>query len=431
VRRADHLQCRRGRWSVRLRVPAHLVATVGQTHLVRSLDTSSEAVARERRWIALALLWEWIGEQTVSDGWEPAWAAVLTGSGRSHDDTGREGPDLTPHPPSKRRPRKGSQHHAPQTTILTTMERWLKEIEGVQTKQSRMQHALAVREFAQTQPPSCTVRGVDRRTAGEFVSDVLLRSGASQATVNRKIASLSSMWQWLLKRGYVSDNPWQGQGSFANGSKQEPAKRAYTPDELTVLLAADPAAIMGQRYGAVLFDLMRIGLLTGCRISELCQLRVSDVMVEERAFRISHGKTENARRIVPVHALAWPVMQRRLTGSSDGWVFSGLTPAGPDGKRSWIVVKRFATFRQKVLGPSKEVDFHSFRRCFATYLERASTHTTAVNSSVIAELMGHAKPTLALAVYSSGLVPEQLRAAIDALDRVIEPQVIKHLVAKP
>jgi hypothetical protein len=131
VRRADHLQCRRGRWSVRLRVPAHLVATVGQTHLVRSLDTSSEAVARERRWIALALLWEWIGEQTVSDGWEPAWAAVLTGSGRSHDDTGREGPDLTPHPPSKRRPRKGSQHHAPQTTILTTMERWLKEIEGV------------------------------------------------------------------------------------------------------------------------------------------------------------------------------------------------------------------------------------------------------------------------------------------------------------
>ncbi|MBP1180902.1 tyrosine-type recombinase/integrase [Methylobacterium sp. PvR107] len=306
----------------------------------------------------------------------------------------------------------------------------MKEIEGVQTKQSRMQHALAVREFAQTQPLSCTVRRVDRRAAGEFVSNVLLRSGASQATVNRKIASLSSMWQWLLKRGYVSDNPWQGQGSFANGSKHEPTKRAYTADELITLLAADPVAIMGQRYGTVLFDLMRVGLLTGCRISELCQLRVSDVMVEERAFRISHGKTENARRIVPVHALAWPVMQRRLASSFDGWVFSGLTPSGPDGKRSWIVVKRFATFRQKVLGPNKEVDFHSFRRCFATYLERASTHTMAVNSSVIAELMGHAKPTLALAVYSSGLVPEQLRAAIDALDRVIEPQVLKHLVAK-
>ncbi len=93
MRRADHLQCRRGRWSVRLRVPAHLVATVGQTHLVRSLDTSSEAVARERRWVALALLWEWIGAQTVSDGWKPAWAAELTGAGRSVDETARKSPN--------------------------------------------------------------------------------------------------------------------------------------------------------------------------------------------------------------------------------------------------------------------------------------------------------------------------------------------------
>lgn len=310
------------------------------------------------------------------------------------------------------------------------MKGWLKEIEGVQTAQSRMQHALAVREFAQTQPPSCTVQRVDRRAAGEFVSDVLMQSKASQATINRKIASLSSMWRWLLKRGYVGQNPWHGQGSFTTGSRQQPTKRAYTADELVTLLAADPVAIMGQRYGTVLFDLMRVGLLTGCRISELCQLRISDVMVEEQAFRIVYGKTENARRIMPVHGLAWPIIQRRLAGSSDGWVFSGLTPAGPDGKRSWIVVKRFATFRQKVLGPSKQIDFHSFRRSFATYLERASTQTTAINSSVIAELMGHVKPTLALAVYSSGLVPEQLREAVDALDRVIEPQVAKHLLAK-
>ncbi|AWB24523.1 hypothetical protein DA075_29740 [Methylobacterium currus] len=184
---------------------------------------------------------------------------------------------------------------------------------------------------------------------------------------------------------------------------------------------------MGQRYGEVLFDLMRLAPLTGCRISELCQLRNEDVIAEQQALRIPEGKTENARRIVPVHRLGWPIVQHRLATSSDGWIFSGLTPAGPDGKRSWIVVKRFATFRQKVLGSSKEVDFHSFRRCFATYLERASTHTPAVNSSVIAELMGHSKATLALAVYSSGLVPSQLRTAIDALDYVIEPEVVTHL----
>lgn len=145
----------------------------------------------------------------------------------------------------------------------------------------------------------------------------------------------------------------------------------------------------------MLFDLMRVGLLTGCRISEPCQLRTADMRIEGRAFRISHGK-----RRMPGASYQFTDQLGRSCSSAlharHGWVCSGLTPAGPDGKRSWIVVKRFATFCQKVLGPSKQVDVHSFRRCFATYLQRASTHTTTVNSSVIAELMGHAKPRSAL-----------------------------------
>lgn len=433
MRRAEYLQCRRGRWFVRLRVPARLVPLVGQTHLVRSLDTNIESVAQERRWIALAVLWGWIAHQTVSDGWEPAWAAGLTGSQRHPDGEAERRPLSSADAPPDQRPtlerqtRRMPRDHSHPQTVLRMMERWLLEIEGSQKKQSLMQHALAVGEFARTQSANCDVRKVDRRKAGAFVSDVLLQSGVSQKTVNRKISSLSSMWRWLQKRGFVSENPWQGQGSFSNGNRLHNAKRAYTAQELATLLTADPSRVIGPRYGAVISDLMRLSLFTGCRIGELCQLRIGDVLIEQQAFRIPIGKTENARRIMPVHSLVWPIILRRLANSRDGWIFSGLTPGGPDGKRSWIVVKRFATFRQQILGPSKEVDFHSFRRCFATYLERASTHTTAVNSSVIAELMGHTKPTLALAVYSSGLVPEQLRAAIDAVDQVIEPDVSEHV----
>ena len=433
MRRAEYLQCRRGRWFVRMRVPAHLLAQVGQSHLVRSLDTDSQAEACVRRWVALAVLWEWIGAQTVSDGWRPAWAANLTVAERSPNDGGhnRPVPSLhggADHPPTRvPKPRSASGQKDDHPTILTMMTRWLKEIEGVQTKQSLMQHALAIREFAQSQPTNCTVDRISRRIAGDFVSRVLMQAGGSQKTVNRKISSMSSMWRWLRKRGFVEENPWQGQGSFGSTGKQERPKRAYEAHELVRLLSADPRSVVGERYGLVLFDLIRLGLLTGCRIGELCQLRVEDVLEAQQAFRIPQGKTENARRVMPVHRLGWPVIQRRMASSSDGWVFSGLTPAGPDGKRSWIVVKRYATFRQAVLGQGGGVDFHSFRRSFATYLERASTHSMAVNSSVIAELMGHVKPTLALAVYSSGLVPSQLRAAIDALNHVIEPEVMRHL----
>jgi hypothetical protein len=48
----------------------------------------------------------------------------------------------------------------------------------------------------------------------------------------------------------------------------------------------------------------------------------------------------------------------------------------------------------------------------------------AVNPSVIAELMGHKKSTLALSVYSGGLRLADWRLAVDALGEVMEPEVL-------
>jgi integrase len=387
-------------------------------------------VAQQRRWVALAELWRWIGSKTVSDGWSPAWAAPLTGFNGVLDPPGsaisnpvHSAPELG----SRRIRRSRSTKSSPDDdlTIATMMERWLKEMEGEHTHQTIAQHRVAIKQLMAFQPGNVTVGSIDRRTAGEFVNTVLMAAGSTQKTVNRKISSLSSMWRWLVKRGFVDANPWTGQGTFSNRVKRGTArKRAYTAEEVCKLLRAAPQEIAGERYGVVIADLLRLGLLTGCRIGELCDIRAEDVLTPQMAFRIPDGKTENARRIMPVHRHGWPIIERRLTSTPDGWLFSGLTPAGPDAKRSWIVVKRFATFRQEVLGKDKSVDFHSLRRTFATYLERASTQTLAVNTSTIAELMGHVKPTLALAVYSSGLVPAQLRAAIDALDLVLEPEII-------
>lgn len=84
MRGLEYLQRRRGCWFGRLRVPAHLIPQVGQTHLVRSLETKDEVIAQQRRWVALAELWRWIGTQTVSDGWSPAWAAHLTDLNGAH-----------------------------------------------------------------------------------------------------------------------------------------------------------------------------------------------------------------------------------------------------------------------------------------------------------------------------------------------------------
>src|SRR5262249_42943464 len=117
------------------------------------------------------------------------------------------------------------------------------------------------------------------------------------------------------------------------------------------------------------------------------------------------------------------ILEERLKAVRDGQLFSELDPGGPDTKRSWYVSKRFTEYRRKVLGQSDEIDFHSLRRSFATYIERAQGMSKAVNPSVIAELMGHKKQTLALSLYSGGLRLVDLRRAVDALSRVIEKDI--------
>lgn len=171
VGRSDYLQCRRGRWFVRLRVPAHLIPGVGQTHLVRSLDTTDEAVARQRRWVALAELWRWVGSQTVSDGWAPAWAACLTGIGGHQDAPALTVPDLIKPdwgqgPLKVRSPRSTTKTPKEDLSVATMMERWLKEIEGEHTRQTIAQHRVAINHFTAFHPGKTPVRDVGRRTAG-------------------------------------------------------------------------------------------------------------------------------------------------------------------------------------------------------------------------------------------------------------------------
>ncbi len=57
----------------------------------------------------------------------------------------------------------------------------------------------------------------------------------------------------------------------------------------------------------------------------------------------------------------------------------------------------------------------------------AQSMTLAVNPSVIAELMGHEKSTLALSGYSGGLRLADWRLAEEALGDVMEPEVLAAL----
>ncbi|MCB9942610.1 MAG: tyrosine-type recombinase/integrase [Geminicoccaceae bacterium] len=405
---------------------------------MKSLKTRDVETARLRRWGVLAQVNEWFSE-VRTDGYHPL-SPELPGC-----EPGASGPcaiatrksELQPEPSWRvvgpTEPAREVISQSPATDpaqaskISELIELWLNEAGGTFTKQTSFQHRTAIELFMSSHDRQLQIDAVSRRVAGEFVSTVLLASGRKAATINRIISSLSSMWRWAVRRGLAADNPWTNQSVVPARQSRSEKKRPYQASELKKLLFSNPRPVVGGRYGGALRDLIRLGLLTGARINELCELHKADIDLADRSITIREGKTSNAERIIPVHPRLCGLLERRLCSGSDEFLFPELTPGGPDGKRSWYASKRYTAFRRATLGDDRTVDFHSYRRTFATYLEHASTIDPAVNASVIAELMGHSKQSLALNLYSGGLKVEHLRRAIALLDEVIEPDILRLL----
>ena len=95
--------------------------------------------------------------------------------------------------------------------------------------------------------------------------------------------------------------------------------------------------------------------------------------------------------------------------SPDGYLTPNLTPAEYSNKRSHNISKGFDRYKTK-LGFSKEHDFYSLRRIFATALENAG-----VPESTISQLMGHKKQSISLYLYSGGLEFTRLQQEIEKL----------------
>ena len=149
-----------------------------------------------------------------------------------------------------------------------------------------------------------------------------------------------------------------------------------------------------------------MALLTGCRAGELTLLRVDSVDKGAVGFDVEDGKTENARRYVPVPECLQPLLSARLESvPSDGRVFPEW-PVRPSSGKCSALSQSFTRYRRKVLGEETNTThvFHSFRHTWRTMARRALVPDPAVN-----QLGGWAGVERSDSTYDHGLDPEGLR----------------------
>lgn len=265
-------------------------------------------------------------------------------------------------------------------------------------------------EWLGTRPELNNTRAVTDVTAVEFL-EYAVSSGLTRRTALSFKSALNVYWDWLGRRGLVKRGVWKMADLRRAGTTTD-KKRGFTDEEVAALLAGDASPILA--------DMMRVAALSGMRLNEIANLRVGHCA--GGLFRVEEGKTENAARAVPIHSDLKKLVARRSAGKSpDDYLMDGLKapPSRGERGRGDKLGERFTAYRRSLgVDPRRpgrrqgEVDFHSFRRWFATKAERAGMADTLI-SAVLGHSVG--RRSLAMSVYSDGPELAQWRAVVESV----------------
>lgn len=111
----------------------------------------------------------------------------------------------------------------------------------------------------------------------------------SNTTMDNMRKSLSSFFSWCYKEGYIKENPMLRISKIKHDTIKE---NIYTVEEMENMMFQVQNDI---RNHCILYMLYA----TGCRVSELCNINIEDIDLEEKTLHIIHGKG-NKERIVPL-----------------------------------------------------------------------------------------------------------------------------------
>ncbi|MFF7106989.1 site-specific integrase [Pseudomonas sichuanensis] len=236
-------------------------------------------------------------------------------------------------------------------------------------------------------------------------------------TVNNRLRKLTAFMNWCKANGYMTDNPLTGMTVMTGSAKE--ARLSFDRQDLAVLLDLDSLRAEARKH-PWRYWLPLLGRATGCRLEELCQLRVDDITEHQgiACVRIDDKrddqqlKNASSRRVLPLHpalidlGLLLHVESVRATGADR--LFPELEAVR--GKLGHAPSKWFGRYKTKLGIVDSRKTFHSFRHTLIDDLREAG-----VQDSLIKRIAGHEDGAVTFSIYGSR---SPLKAMADALQHI-------------
>ena len=200
----------------------------------------------------------------------------------------------------------------------------------------------------------------------------------------RILSGIRSFFHFLLIEDYIKQDP--------SELLESPQIGKHLPDILSVeeidnlINAIDRSTKEGQRNCAILETLYSCGL----RVSELCNLKISDLYLDEGFIKVE-GKGSK-QRLVPISPKAIKEIKNYFLTRGDGLIkpeFEDFVFISRFGKNiSRIMVFHIIKELADKIGLKKSISPHTFRHSFATHLLEGGANLRAIQCMLGHESIG-------------------------------------------
>ena len=237
-----------------------------------------------------------------------------------------------------------------------------------------------IRQFAQwmQQAKGIDVIEAKQQNIAQYLA-YLESEGRTGATVSRSLASLKNFYAYVVSSGFLEKTP-VTDIHVNRGEKKLP--QILTGREIELLLS-QPVCVDAKGYRDK--AMLEVMYATGIRVTELIDLDIDDVNIEQGIIKCSGAKKS---RIIPLYPAALKALSVYLRDIRDGMVLSGDEQAlfvNVNGVRMsrqgfWKILKYY----QASAHIEKEITPHTLRHSFAVHLLE-----NGADLGSLQELMGH------------------------------------------